>query len=122
MNFTKEHLLTLVNQQNTDFFYDLCYNGDIDAALETLSNVIPELSELDDYVIDNINYKQVYDLNLGDGNDMVHVYAFTFENESEPVYVKCDGWYSSWDSSEYNNVCIAEPYDYTEVRYRKITN
>lgn len=119
MNFTKEHLLKLVETNQTDFFQALCMNDDITEALEILSNIIPELSEEEDYVIDNIDYRCVYHLNMGDGNDLIDVYEFKFENDPETVLVKCDGWYSSWDSSGYESCYLAEPFEYTETRYRR---
>lgn len=42
--------------------------------------------------------------NWGDGNTMMEVYEITFPDDSEPIYVRVDGIYSSWGDSEWDSI------------------
>jgi hypothetical protein len=63
---------------------------------------------------------EVYDDNRGDGNEWEVV--FELYNSDEPenkIFLKFEGWYSSWGESQMNCVTLSVPYEHTETRYRK---
>ena len=90
--FTKELILEKIQENDINFFKELHYEDTSDE-VET-----------------------VYDENWGDGNDWVVVLSFP----KLGMFVRLDGYYSSWDSSELESACLAEPYEHTEIRYREI--
>jgi hypothetical protein len=54
----------------------------------------------------------------GEGESYWSVYSFT--KESETVYVKFDGWYQSYNGSEYDGYYFVEPKQVMVTRYEKI--
>jgi hypothetical protein len=65
---------------------------------------------------DDINkFKKVWELNWGDGND--HYIALDFYEEN--LVILLEGTYSSYDSSNFDSVSIAVPFEFKETRYRK---
>lgn len=61
------------------------------------------------------NFKIVASWNLGDG----HEQGTVFQHESGRFF-KVTGWYSSWDTGEWETVEEVEPYEVTKIRYRKV--
>lgn len=59
---------------------------------------------------------EVFYQSYGDGNELQKVFHFA----EADVYVLLVGTYSSWDSSDYDTVTIAEPYTFTETRYKPV--
>jgi hypothetical protein len=52
----------------------------------------------------------------GDGQPMGRV----VRHLETDTYILFEGTYSSWDGSEYDTAVVAEPYTFTETRYRSI--
>lgn len=98
MKITREMLIDKVSQKDVDYFVELYY-GDY------------ENRDL------NQEFKIVYDMNYGDGND----YFVTLYFPNHDLYVSLEGMYSSWDSAQWDKVMFAEPFQYTETRYKEIT-
>jgi hypothetical protein len=94
MQLTREEIISKVNSKDKEWFYGL-YNGDC-------SNEARK------------EFKIVYDQNYGDGNEWL--IAFSFINHN--LFVLLEGSYYSWDSTYWDNVSFAVPYEYTETRYR----
>jgi hypothetical protein len=94
MQLTRQEIISKVNSKDKKWFYSL-YNG--------------EFREL------NKEFKIVYDQNYGDGNEWL--IAFSFINHD--IFVLLEGYYSSWDSPEWDKVSFAVPYEYKETRYRE---
>lgn len=63
------------------------------------------------------NVDVVYNQNYGDGNDYIVCLHFKLLN----IYVLLLGTYSSWDSTHWESVSIAEPFEYIETRYKPIS-
>ena len=97
MIITKETLIEKINEKDYGYFEELYY-GDTDQ--ETRDE-----------------YEVVYDENWGDGND--YIFALKFKNLN--LFVVQEGTYSSWDSPYWDNVAFAEPYEYTETRYKPVS-
>ena len=97
MQITKEMLIEKINSNDTSWFEKL-YNGDVDN--ETRKE-----------------FKVVYDQNYGDGNEWT--LAFSFPNLK--MFAVMEGYYSSWDSSHWDNVKFAQPYEHIETRYKPVT-
>ena len=53
----------------------------------------------------------------GKGDDYWSVYEFSNGNES--VYVRFDGWYASYDGSEFNEWFFVEPKEVKVVRFSR---
>lgn len=98
MEYTKEDIQQKLKDKDVQFFSDL-YNDSLDEDYEG--------KETPDFEV-------VYDENWGDGNDWIVVLHFP----KFDIYAKLEGYYSSWDSSELEEVFDAEPYEYKETRYR----
>jgi hypothetical protein len=62
-------------------------------------------------------FKSVTNWNLGDGHDM----GLVAQHVETGMYILLEGTYSSWDGSEYDRVSVAEPYTFTETRYRAVS-
>jgi hypothetical protein len=100
MEYTKEEILEKIEQGDVSFFKSL-FDEDFDDEEEEEGKEPPET-------------ETVYNENWGDGNDWIVVlYLPKFD-----LYVKLEGYYSSWDVSELTSVVEAEPYEHTETRYR----
>ena len=98
MKYTKQQLIDRINKNDIDFFksfYD-----------EYWEDEEPEN-----------RYKQVWNLNWGDGNDLF--VAINFPDEGITVYM--EGFYSSYGGSRFTKVALAVPFQYTETRYRPAT-
>ncbi len=54
----------------------------------------------------------------GQGEDYWTVYSFT--DGKETVYIKFDGWYQSYNGSEYNEWFFVEPREVKVVQYFKV--
>jgi hypothetical protein len=62
-----------------------------------------------------LNVKQIWSLNMGDGND----YDIAFEFIGLGIFALLTGTYSSYDSPEWDDVVIAQPFEFKETRYKK---
>lgn len=98
MEYTKEDIQQKLKDKDVTFFKSI-YNQDFDE--EEDDKEMPES-------------ETVYNENWGDGNDWIVVLYFP----KFDIYAKLEGYYSSWDSSEFEKVFDAEPYEHTETRYR----
>ncbi len=58
--------------------------------------------------------------NLGDGRPLYHTLKFTFPDGGEKIVVTLAGTYSSYDSPDWDEVYLSEPYTHSEIRYRKV--
>lgn len=96
---TRKEIEKKVLDGNTEWFYNL-YNE------ENRGEINPS------------EYKVVYDVNLGDGNDAIIVFEFL---NFKGFYVSLEGTYSSWDSTEWHSVFISMPYEFKETRFKKST-
>jgi len=99
--FTREQIIEKVKQNDTNFFYEL-YNGDLEGH---------------SYKDVNKEVKTVYDQHYGDGNEWTITLHFIEFN----MYVLLEGSYSSWDSPDWDSVSHAEPYEFTETRFKEAT-
>jgi hypothetical protein len=99
---TREQIIEKVKNKDTNFFYGL-YNGEFEG-----KNLYKELRK---------ELETVYDQHYGDGNEWTIVLEFT----EYGMYVILEGYYSSWDSPEWEIVAHAEPYQYTETRFKEAT-
>lgn len=59
----------------------------------------------------------VYERNLGDGNE----YFIALKFNDVGYIVQLEGWYSSWDSPQWDKVSFAKPFTFTETRYKAIS-
>jgi hypothetical protein len=98
MKYTREAVLDAVKRNDTGYFSHIYNEG---------------------MYTEDSNAKEVYYISYGDGNEMEEVLKFSFK-DSEPIFVLMVGFYSSWDSSTFNSVSLAEPYEFKEIRYRAI--
>ena len=96
MEITKEEIIKKVNDQDTNWFYQL-YSGDCSREARKEFDI-------------------VYDLSLGDGNE----YNVTLHFKNFDLYVNLEGTYSSWDSPTWDSVLFSEPYEYKETRYKSV--
>lgn len=96
MKYTRETIIEKIKSGDTDFFYEI-YNN------YTYGK--------------NSEVSTVYDQHWGDGNE----YYITLYFEKLDMYVLLDGTYSSWDSPYWDSVSHAEPYQFTETRYKPAT-
>lgn len=95
MKYTKEKIEERINAKDSDYFYEV-YN-------EEYSN--------------KTEVKVIYEANYGDGND----YTLALEFVKLDVIVLLEGTYSSWDSPHWHKVCFAQPFEFTETRYKEAT-
>ena len=61
--------------------------------------------------------KIVYDQNWGDGR----LWQVALYFKEEDIYILLSGYYSSEGESEFDEVTLAEPFEFKETRYRKAT-
>lgn len=54
----------------------------------------------------------------GEGDDFYRVYSFTDE-DTDPVYVKFQGWYASYHGAEFTEWYFVEPKEKTAIVYNK---
>ena len=99
--FTREQIIEKVKNKDTNFFYEI-YNGEVEGKYNT--EVYKEV-------------KTVYDQHYGDGNE----WSIALEFTEYGMYVLLEGYYSSWDSPEWDSVSHAEPFQYTETRFKEAT-
>jgi hypothetical protein len=97
MELTKEIIIEKINQNDTDWFYQV-YDKYSYGKTDGKVNV-------------------VYDQHWGDGND--YQIALFFNDLNWTVLL--DGTYSSWDSPHWSGVSFAKEYTFTETRYRATT-
>lgn len=90
---TREEIIKEVNSKNISLFKKFYYED-------------PEFSN---------KYEIVWELNWGDGNEMFVAINFPEEN----INVLLQGYYSSWDESNFNKVSLSVPYEFKETRYRE---
>lgn len=98
---TRETIIEKVKAKDTNFFYGL-YNGEFEG------NYSKDLRK---------EVKTVYDQHYGDGNEWYIALEFT----EYGMFVLLEGYYSSWDSPEWDSVSHAQPYQHTETRYKEAT-
>ena len=96
MKYTRETIIEKIKSGDTDFFYEI-YNNDTYGK--------------------NSEVSTVYDQHWGDGNE----YYIALHFKKLDMYVLLDGTYSSWDSPYWDSVSHAEPYQFTETRYKPAT-
>ena len=102
---TKEEVLKRIEKKDFRFFYVCLYNGDYAE------------DEEGNYIRYSMNCKTVQRENHGDGNDYFITFQFPdFDN----MYVTLSGTYSSWDSPNWYEVYLSEPYQYMVTDYRKL--
>lgn len=95
MKYTRETIIDKIKSKDTDFFYKI------------YSNLYGNDEEVE----------TVYDQHWGDGNE----YYISLYFKKLDMYVLLDGTYSSWDSPYWDSVSHAEPYQFTETRYKPAT-
>ena len=95
MEITRDEIISKVNAQDYDWFYEL-YNESY--------NKKDEISV-------------VYEANYGDGNEYTICMSFLKYN----FFVQLEGTYSSWDSPYWDSVSFAMPYEFKETRYKAAT-
>lgn len=61
-------------------------------------------------------FEFIREWNGGDQRPMGRVVRHVQTNQ----FVLVEGTYSSWDGSDYDEISIAEPYEFTETRYRAV--
>ncbi|HNC56666.1 MAG TPA: hypothetical protein PLP33_14545 [Leptospiraceae bacterium] len=105
MIFTKEFILEKIKDKDIKFFRDLMIGARLD-----IEGIIYKYSDYDS------EFKEVYYQTYGDGNEFYTAFHFP----EIDVYILITGTYSSWDSNSYDKVELAEPYEYTEIRYRPV--
>lgn len=99
--FIREQIIEKIKENNTNFFYEL-YNIELDGKYN--DQLYKEVST-------------VYDQHYGDGNEWDIALHFKELN----MYVLLEGSYSSWDSPTWDSVSNAEPYEFTETRFKQAT-
>jgi hypothetical protein len=97
MKFTRQELIEKIKKNNVSFFRDLYYEGSND--------------EMEN------KHEVVYDQHYGDGNEWNIAFSFPEEN----LFVLMEGYYSSHDSSEFDKVSFAAPFEFKETRYKAMT-
>lgn len=95
MKYGREEILEKVKRNDTDFFYRI----------------------YDESYANKDEVEIVYDQNLGDGNE----YYITIYFKKMDLYVSLSGVYSSWESPSWDYAKFAEPFEYTETRYKPVT-
>jgi len=99
---TREKIIEKVKAKDANFFYGI-YNGDLEGQY-----ISRELAK---------EVKTVYDQHYGDGNEWYIALEFT----EYGMFVLLEGMYSSWDSPDWDSVSHAEPFQYTETRFKPAT-
>lgn len=61
-------------------------------------------------------FEEVAEWSGGDQHPMGKVVRHVESNQ----FLLMTGIYSSWDGSDYDKIVVAEPYTFTETRYRKV--
>lgn len=100
MIYTREQLIEKVKKNDTDFFKEVYYDyyDDETTAVEN-------------------KYKQIWELNWGDGNEI----SVAIEFPNEKLTILMEGTYSSHDETYWDSVSFGIPFEFTETRYRKAT-
>ena len=98
---TRKQIIEKVKNKDTNFFYGL-YNGELEG--HSYKDIKKEV-------------KTVYDQHYGDGNE----WTIALEFIEFGMYVILEGYYSSWDSPDWDTVAHAEPFQYTETRFKEAT-
>jgi hypothetical protein len=70
----------------------------------------------DSLEVDN-DYKIVWELNWGDGNEIF----IAIEFPEEKIIALLEGTYSSHDTTYWNEVTFGSPYEFKETRYKSVT-
>lgn len=94
MEITREEIISKVNANDYDWFYEL-YN-------ESYGKKDIEIA---------------YEANYGDGNEYTICLSFL----KYKFFVQLEGTYSSWDSPYWESVSFAMPYEFKETRYKAAT-
>jgi len=95
MRFTREELIEKIKKNDYQFFEDAYHDS-----LES----------------DN-DYKIVWELNWGDGNEIF----IAIEFPEEKLIALLEGTYSSHDSTCWDKVSFGIPYEFKETRYKSAT-
>ncbi len=95
MIYTREQLIEKIKENDTDFFEQF-YHEDVECENK---------------------YKNIWELNWGDGNELF--VAIEFPNEKLTVLL--EGTYSSHDSNYWDKVSFGVPYEFKETRYKSAT-
>ena len=109
---TKEELLQIIADCSFENYY----------SFNQLKELGCYLSE-DEIYGENENYKtEVEDVrgSEGDGAEMFLTLKITDKETEEIQYIEFQGRYSSWDSSNYYNSYLVEPYQEMVTFYRQI--
>lgn len=69
--------------------------------------------KVSDYCSENV--KEVYHINMGDGNRIEKVFELL---DFPGFFVRVVGRYSSYDSTDWHFVSVAKPYTHSETRYK----
>ena len=93
MTISKEQILAKIQEKDFDFFAQY---GDNETQLEESGVSFP------------------YRLNMGDGNEITEVCYFP----EHDLHVMMIGFYSSWDSTQWDEIGIASPFTFTETRFK----
>jgi hypothetical protein len=64
--------------------------------------------------IDDIKYKEIWDINWGDGNEWIVALELT----DYKITIVMEGYYSSHGDSEFDKVGFGVPFEFKETRYR----
>ena len=86
----------------------------------TKEEILAAIQEKDfDFFVDNKRLKESgvsfpYRLNMGDGNEITEVCYFP----EHDLHVMMIGCYSSWDSTQWDEIGIASPFIFTETRFK----
>ncbi len=96
MKLTRQELIEKIKKNNVSFFRDLYYEGTSSSGNKC---------------------EIVYDQHYGDGNEWLIAFNFPDEN----INVLMEGYYSSHDSSEFDKVSFAVPFQFTETRYKSMS-
>lgn len=111
MNF-KETVLEKLEAEDAEWFGQL-YQG------EFLDDFGDSDVEANKFIHENsTKYQRLYSRNSGDGSVHIVVLKFNFDDETE-IIILVEGYYSSWSSGTWDYVYEAEPFTFTETRYRR---
>lgn len=94
---TKKEIIEKVKSNDYNFFYNI-YNNSYNSKKGDPIEI-------------------VHERNLGDGNE----YFITLKFRDVGYIVQLEGWYSSWDSPQWDKVSFAKPFTFTETRYKAIS-
>lgn len=117
MHKLKELVLEKLKENDARWFYHL-YNGDLDEVYYEDEDEQDEHVKAVRQAFKDGSVKHAYYFNGGDGNDLIICVKIKFDKD-DVMFVQIEGTYSSWDSNYFHEVYEAEPYKYTETRYKK---